>query len=217
MSRRRALMAAQETEKGLPDEYQEVTYIASSNRNCLIQTSYYPQLNDSLEFKASTAGASTTTYVIFATGVSTDNCCSLSLYGTAMSCYFNWFSQGGNNRIGGSSGTIPRDKIFLAQYGNGKATISQLDDPTNTFSSTYPTYKGSPANPIALMGSPASTGIGMKGRMYTFTATRGGKTVFKAVPCYRKADTVIGMFDTVSQTFLTNTGTGTLTKGADVT
>lgn len=36
------------------------------------------------------------------------------------------------------------------------------------------------------------------------------------VPCYRKADNVIGMYDLVTDTFVTKTGTGTLTKGADV-
>lgn len=36
------------------------------------------------------------------------------------------------------------------------------------------------------------------------------------VPCYRKSDGVIGMYDLVSDNFLTNVGTGTFTKGADV-
>ena len=36
------------------------------------------------------------------------------------------------------------------------------------------------------------------------------------IPCYRKQDGVIGMYDTVSQTFHTNSGDGTFTKGADV-
>lgn len=36
------------------------------------------------------------------------------------------------------------------------------------------------------------------------------------VPCYRKADNEIGMYDTVNDTFFTNQGTGTFTKGQDV-
>lgn len=35
-------------------------------------------------------------------------------------------------------------------------------------------------------------------------------------PCYRKADSVIGFYDIVNNEFLTNGGTGTFTKGADV-
>lgn len=36
------------------------------------------------------------------------------------------------------------------------------------------------------------------------------------LPCYRKSDGVIGMYDTVRQQFLTNVGSGSFTKGADV-
>lgn len=36
------------------------------------------------------------------------------------------------------------------------------------------------------------------------------------IPCYRRSDNVIGMFDKVSQTFFTNAGTGTFTKGNNV-
>ena len=36
------------------------------------------------------------------------------------------------------------------------------------------------------------------------------------IPCYRKSDDVIGMYDTVTQTFYTNAGSGFFTKGADV-
>ena len=36
------------------------------------------------------------------------------------------------------------------------------------------------------------------------------------LPCYRKSDGVIGMYDTVRKQFLTNVGSGSFTKGADV-
>ena len=36
------------------------------------------------------------------------------------------------------------------------------------------------------------------------------------VPCYRKSDGVIGMYDIVRKIFLTNAGSGSFTKGADV-
>ena len=37
------------------------------------------------------------------------------------------------------------------------------------------------------------------------------------VPCYRKSDSVIGMYDTAVGAFRTNVGSGSFTKGADVT
>lgn len=36
------------------------------------------------------------------------------------------------------------------------------------------------------------------------------------MPCYRKSNNVIGMFDLVSQTFFTNAGTGVFTVGEDI-
>jgi hypothetical protein len=36
------------------------------------------------------------------------------------------------------------------------------------------------------------------------------------VPCYRTADGVIGMYDVVRKKFLTNVGSGSFTKGADI-
>ena len=43
-----------------------------------------------------------------------------------------------------------------------------------------------------------------------------GVLICDLVPCYRKSDGVIGMYDLVRETFLTNVGSGTFTKGADV-
>lgn len=43
-----------------------------------------------------------------------------------------------------------------------------------------------------------------------------GDMIADFVPCYRKSDDVIGMFDLVSETFKTNLGSGTFTKGDDV-
>ena len=36
------------------------------------------------------------------------------------------------------------------------------------------------------------------------------------VPCYRKSDSVIGLYDLVSQTFFINQGSGSFIKGGDV-
>lgn len=53
-------------------------------------------------------------------------------------------------------------------------------------------------------------------RIYSLQIIENGSMVRDFVPCYRKADNEIGMFDLVSNTFFTNAGTGTFTKGADV-
>lgn len=65
----------------------------------------------------------------------------------------------------------------------------------------------------------------LKGRVYscvifklkdTYSTEAPYEYLFKAIPCYRKADGVIGFYEVVSETFLVNAGTGSFTKGPDV-
>lgn len=53
-------------------------------------------------------------------------------------------------------------------------------------------------------------------RMYGAEFYTSGTLTSKLVPCYRLSDNVIGAYDTVSNTFLTNAGTGAFGKGAIV-
>ena len=43
-----------------------------------------------------------------------------------------------------------------------------------------------------------------------------GTQIYDLVPCYRKSDSVIGMYDIINDVFYTNQGTGTFTKWNDV-
>lgn len=55
-----------------------------------------------------------------------------------------------------------------------------------------------------------------KCRIYSAKVKQSGVYVRDLVPCYRKSDNVIGMYDVVGEAFYTNRGTGAFTKGADV-
>lgn len=67
---------------------------------------------------------------------------------------------------------------------------------------------------VALMGWSGSNYV-PKGKLYssTFYDSNGAK-VGDFIPCYRKADTAIGLYDTVNQRFCQQTGG--IGKGADV-
>lgn len=55
------------------------------------------------------------------------------------------------------------------------------------------------------------------GKIFAFWAKdNNGNFIANYVPCYRKSDGVIGMYDTVSRSFFTSANSGTFTKGADV-
>lgn len=52
--------------------------------------------------------------------------------------------------------------------------------------------------------------------IYGARITQGSEIVREYIPCYRKSDGEIGLYETFTGQFLTNAGTGTFTKGADV-
>lgn len=53
-------------------------------------------------------------------------------------------------------------------------------------------------------------------KIYSFVCYLNDLIVANFIPCYRKSDNEIGLFDTVNRVFYTNAGTGTFLKGADV-
>lgn len=60
-------------------------------------------------------------------------------------------------------------------------------------------------------------GYNAKGmRYYYLKMYMDGELVRDFVPCYRKSDGEIGMYDLVSNSFFTNAGSGTFEKGDDV-
>ena len=57
----------------------------------------------------------------------------------------------------------------------------------------------------------------LKGKIYYFKVTdkSTGKLERNMIPCYRKSDNVIGLYDTVNGEFYTNKGTGMFDKGSN--
>lgn len=52
--------------------------------------------------------------------------------------------------------------------------------------------------------------------LYSARCSRKNEVVREYIPCYRKADGVIGLYEKFTGQFLTNAGTGAFTKGADI-
>ena len=52
-------------------------------------------------------------------------------------------------------------------------------------------------------------------RCYEVKIFESGNLVKHFIPCYRKSDTEIGLYDLIGRQFYTNDGTGTFTKGGD--
>lgn len=92
---------------------------------------------------------------------------------------------------------------------------TQLSKPSSTINSEMPN-----ANIYFLTakGTGAATTANRKfcGKIYSFTMdSADGTPIRNFVPCYRKSDRVIGLYDTIEDKFYTNIGTGNFTKGND--
>ena len=55
-----------------------------------------------------------------------------------------------------------------------------------------------------------------KVKMYTFEIYENGVLIQNLIPCYRKSNNEIGMYDVVGQQLYTNAGTGVFIAGPDV-
>ena len=53
-------------------------------------------------------------------------------------------------------------------------------------------------------------------KIYSTRISEQGILVRDFVPCYRKSDNVIGLYDAVNNILYTNAGSGTFTKGGDI-
>lgn len=62
----------------------------------------------------------------------------------------------------------------------------------------------------------STTRTRVSGRVYDVEIIDANGTIFHGIPCYRVSDGEIGLYDLIADDFLTNNGTGTLTKGADI-
>lgn len=95
-----------------------------------------------------------------------------------------------------------------SMYLNGTACTRQ----------SYVTTAAMPAANIWLFGcNGIATNRGYLGKCSSFTmADAEGNAIRNFVPCYRKSDSVVGLYDTVSGAFFTNAGTGSFTAGPEV-
>lgn len=62
----------------------------------------------------------------------------------------------------------------------------------------------------------ASGDYDVKAKLYRLKAIQGGELVRDFIPCYRKSDGVVGLYDRVNDKFYTNSGSGSFTYGSDI-
>ena len=116
----------------------------------------------------------------------------------------------GNSKAGGGGSVlvsnVPANEIHDGIIRNGSVSIDGVEYLTTIQGETIPNN-----NPIVLFGLSRSYKI--VGRIYAAYAKKDGVLQYEYIPARRNSDNALGMYDRVSGTFKTNTGTGTFTAG----
>ena len=208
--RRRAIIAAQEEQPSgrIPREYQEVEYIHGAS-GAYLNTGIIPVVNPRVVTSVRPTNTDSKRRYIFGVNSTT----------TPYFYILNYYTSGNNVTVRyGSSDTSVAGRSILKQT----TTFVPLDC-SNIFKINNETVKSYTAvsfenntNPVVLnRGQSSDTAYP---GIYDFKETfvyDGTELKADLVPCYRKSDNKVGMYDLIRETFIA--GSGTWTKGANVT
>lgn len=192
------------SEKRLPDEYQEVEYIQSSGTQ-YINTRYYANGNSQYRVKFSDGTTSGVLFGAYNTGWTTGN----GYYHTNATNYYEYFHYYANDAMPFRGSNTNTYDLYIDKGTVYKDGVQQYSISTKTFTLNYPTYLFAGNWAGSRVEQPVSC------KLYYFQILEYGTKIHDYVPCYRKVDGVIGLYDLVENEFITNAGSGTFTKGAD--
>ena len=201
---------------GLPSEYQQIDYIYAPSGNgayidlgiqyahgCTFEIGWVYTDNNIQIFGATDT---TGTYRCLLSA-HFDNRPGSSYYGTSNNQFINIFYPQNDTTIG----KLIKQKVVY-KSGNNQGYTEDLDT-GEKISFTIQDYTIS--NNLYLLGQNYKgnyRGNGLKQISYFKYWDNNENLLRDMIPCYRKSDNVIGMYDKVSNTFLTNAGTGTFYK-----
>jgi hypothetical protein len=188
----------------IPSEYQQLPYLRSTGTQ-YIDTGIKPSGNDRITMTAqftsiNTAGGDTA----FGTRDSSSTNCFLFGAVGANGGYFE-IAYGNNLLI--PTGIFESDTNmhnFTLDKGKGYVDNALCNDYLQqTFDCSYNAYIF-----VRNQGGAMQEGTGSNIKVYGYRHYKNGVLSARLVPCKRKSDNVLGMYDLVSNTFLTNAGTG---------
>lgn len=201
----------------LPSAYQEIEYIESTGTQ-FIDTGISDIFSNKIEFEFGFSykrQASNVEYAVF--GSKDSN-------GQGLTCYFPhsylmdtlscWCGSGTSwNVIALTENTKHSGKATF-NVGTGRTFIVDNTIYTNASVANNAINNGSI---FGLFSDKADTlNSGLIGKIYYWKCKKDGVLVADFVPCYRKSDSEVGMYDLVSGTFFTNQGSGEFLAGVSI-
>lgn len=209
MTRRRALLARVESGGRLPAGYQEVEYLESTGTQYL-NTRYIPNTSSKISVKMSFKSTTPGQLIGIGGGVGGTN--SRFAFGFDLASsqrQSKWYCGIGNlNTWNGQNDTDLH--VFTIDAINKEFVVDNISYPVAySDMSTTATF-------FVLARNRRTATEFVSGFLYFINIYENGELVESFVPCYRKSDSKPGMYDIISNTFITNDGTDEFIVGADI-
>ena len=216
-------------QRNIPSKYTQVEYLQSSGTQ-YIDTGYKPNSNTTISIKYYPAVSSN-----FMCLYGTQDSQSLKrFYGLISSTQFRVqvnSNAGSTPSFWGinKDGTLSVDTNGTFAQTQGTVTLG-VDNKNKLISVKSDEYTGNISasgtvlgdnldcqyNMLLLSRSTAGTAANnFSGRLYSFVVKENDTIIQNLIPARRNSDNVLGMYDTVTGNFLTNSGTGTFTAGSN--
>ena len=198
------------TINNVPSEYIELEYLESSGTQ-YIDTGIVPSLDLTAEAEYF-GGANYAAYGARWSGTP-DN----DTYGIYRSAYTDgggarliaYYGRYGNGKYGNFVvNSAPRFRTYI---GTDSATVNEITLPISreSLSTNLTMY-------LFAMNKDNTAAFGGMVRIYSLKFFRNGQAIADYIPCKRRSDGTLGMYDAVTNTFKTNDGTGTFVAGPAV-
>ena len=194
---------------GLPVGYTQVEYIESTGTQYIDTGININTTTSRYETKISPSLVSGTIAIFGTRNSSSANQSSMNMFIIDGTFRLDWLY----GAMGNSVKNISSNTEYTISITRGLATINNVNyvsGENTSIDSSYTFYIGNLNNAGSVYSKEFS------GKIYYSKLYNNNILVFDGVPCYRKSDNEIGMYDLVSNTFFTNAGKGTFTAGAEI-
>lgn len=196
----------------LPSEYQEVEYISNADANSYLIPYTTSSNTNTLEVRTKIKQTVSNTEQCLLS--SSTNTLELGISST-LDRVFQWDIKDQSNEIVSS---IPLMNKYTKIYGKWTTSDRLLTIDNNQTSAAPSTLdiKNMKLNLLRYTNPSNKQGsYPFESKLYYFKIYDNGIKVRDLIPCYRKSDGIIGMYDTVEGGFYTNQGTDAFEKGPD--
>lgn len=197
----------------LPTEYQEVDYIATSGTQ-YIDTGYVLKSNKfKVDLIAQFTGTDTTT---FASYVGFMKSSSTVIPSFGIHNYTGGTYMYGADATISTTSVVVKEKDFIIFKGTGTTQSLSVNGAVNSSTTSYSMSSNTLSMYLGARNVAGAVNNAVSAKFYRFKLSVDGQKVRDLIPCYRKSDNVIGMYDIVNNTFYTNKGTGSFAKGSNI-